>query len=261
MDSGNNVLLAELVKQNKQLIDIMSAQTENMASQTEQRDKQIATLVESIQTGTGTVNNTQIDTQNIENNTMNHNTQINVNLNLFVDEKCKDAMNLSEFIDQMEVLPGDLQTVLRISNPKALNDIFSREISKLHITERPLHCIDKKRKKILVRENDAWTSENGTAKMEEVLEATRKKQYMEFARQLTDIHRDDRDTQRYRDIVEVASIVGKKKRDRCDGDPNGRIMKEAMNSMCDAIPLTKTLARQELDAVDIQIIDTKPSAV
>jgi hypothetical protein len=258
---NNTVLIAELVKQNKQLIDIMSAQTENMASQTEQRDKQIATLVESIQTG-GTVNNTQIDTQNIENNTMNHNTQINVNLNLFVDEKCKEAMNLSEFIDQMEVLPGDLQTVLRISNPKALNDIFSREIGKLHITERPLHCIDKKRKKILVKENDEWTSESGTAKMEEVLEATRKKQYMEFARQLTHIHRDDRDTQRYRDIVEVASIVGKPKRDRCDGDPNGRIMKEAMNSMCDAIPLTKNIARQELAMEAEEVVNSaKPPAL
>jgi len=248
---GTELILAELMKQNKQLIDIMSAQSETLVSRTEHHDKQIATLVESIQTvATVATHNTQIDTQNIENNTLNQNTQINLNLNVFVDEKCKDAMNLSQFIEQMEVLPEDLKTVLRISNPKALNDIFTREIGKLELTERPLHCIDKKRKKILVRENDAWTSEDGTATMEEVLEATRRKQWGEFRRQLMGINADERATQRYQDIVDVATIVGKPKNERCDGDPNGRIMQEAMNSMCDAIPLTRTIARQEL-AVEI----------
>ena len=259
---GTELIIAELMKQNKQLIDIMSAQSETLVTRTEQHDKQIATLVESIQTGL--THNTQIDTQNIENNTLNQNTQINLNLNVFVDEKCKDAMNLSEFIEQMEVHPDDLKTVLRISNPKALNAIFSREIGKLELTERPLHCIDKKRKKILVRENDAWTSETGTAKMEEVLEATRRKQWGEFRRQLMGINAEDRATQRYQDIVDVAAIVGKPKNERCDGDPNGRIMQEAMNSMCDAIPLTKSIARKEL-AMEIlsdgDVGDTKPQSV
>jgi hypothetical protein len=241
---GTELIIAELMKQNKQLIDIMSAQSETLISRTEQHDKQIATLVESIQTGLTK------NTQNIEHNTLNQNTQINLNLNVFVDEKCKDAMNLSEFIEQMEVHPEDLQTVLRVSNPKALNAIFTREIGKLELTERPLHCIDKKRKKILVRENDAWTSETGTARMEEVLEATRLKQWGEFRRQLMGIHAEDRATQKYQDIVDVAVIVGKPKKERYDNDPNGRIMQEALNSMCDAIPLTKSIARQIL-ATDI----------
>jgi hypothetical protein len=248
---GTELIISELMKQNKKLIDIMSAQSETLVSRSEQHDKQIATLVESIQTA-GTTNNTQ----NIENNTLNQNTQINLNLNVFVDEKCKDAMNLSEFIEQMEVRPEDLKTVLRISNPKALNAIFTREIGKLELTERPLHCIDKKRKKILVRENDEWTSETGTAKMEEVLEATRRKQWGEFRRQLQGIESRDSGTQRYQDIVDVAAIVGKPKSERCDGDPNGRIMQEAMNSMCDAIPLTKTIARQEM-----VLYDTKSNTV
>lgn len=254
---GTELIIVELMKQNKQLIDIMSAQSETLVSRTEHHDKQIATLVESIQTVA--THNTKIDTQNIENNTLNQNTQINLNLNVFVDEKCKDAMNLSDFIAQMEVRPEDLKTVLRISNPKALNAIFTREIGKLELTERPLHCIDKKRKKILVRENDAWTSEDGTAKMEEVLEATRRKQWGEFRRQLMGINSRDSGTQRYHDIVNVAEIVGKPKAERCDGDPNGRIMQEAMNSMCDAIPLTKTIARQELamEVLSDDVGDTK----
>jgi hypothetical protein len=207
-----------------------------MKEMMQEQQKQFIEAISSGQIGNTTNNN-------ITNNTQN-NTQ-NINLTLFISEHCKDAMNLSEFIDQFQVLPEDLKDVLTTKNPKALNKIFEREMGKLTITERPMHCVDKKRKKIFVKENDEWSSEDGLENMDKMLWNTWAKQYNEFGRQLRDTETDERDTQKYRDVVEAGSIVGKGRKGW--GPPTGRVYQEAVNSMCDVVHLSQDQAQNIMD--------------
>jgi hypothetical protein len=216
---------------------MMMQMMQTIMEQQKQQDKTNNTLIEAIQSGHigNTTNN-----NNITNNTQNNNQTIN--LNLFITEQCKDAMNLSEFIEQFQVVPGDLKDVLVTNNPKALNKIFEREMGKLTITERPMHCLDKKRKKIFVKENDEWSTENSADHMYKMLWSTWAKQWNEISRQLRGTDTDASHTQSYKDVVEAVHISGKGA--KAWGPQTGRVYQEAINGMCDVVHLSQDQARE-----------------
>jgi hypothetical protein len=81
------------------------------------------------------------------------------NLQLFLNETCKDAMNISDFIQTIKPQLLDLETTGRIGYVDGITNIIVNNLKTLKIHERPLHCSDQKREVLYIKDNDIWTKE------------------------------------------------------------------------------------------------------
>ena len=87
------------------------------------------------------------------NNTTNKN---KFNINLFLNEKCKDALSLDKFIERVEVSMKNLLTTRDKGSAEGISDIIIDNINKLSLYERPLHCTDVKRETLYIKNEDEW---------------------------------------------------------------------------------------------------------
>ena len=92
-------------------------------------------------------------------NIINHNTNT-FNLNIFLNEKCKNAMNIADFIHSIEIDLDDLIRVGKVGYVKGITDIILTHLRKLDVTERPLHCSDLKREVMYIKDKDVWEKDN-----------------------------------------------------------------------------------------------------
>jgi hypothetical protein len=97
-------------------------------------------------------NNTTITNTNSHNKTF--------NLNMFLNETCKDAMNITEFVDSIKFQLSDLEKVGELGYVKGISNIIVKNLNALDITKRPVHCADKKREVLYVKDDNKWEKEN-----------------------------------------------------------------------------------------------------
>jgi len=93
------------------------------------------------------------------NNTTNNSKTINntqFNLNVFLQERCKDALNMSQFIDTLEINPQSVEYTGAHGYVNGITKIFMDGLNQLDIHERPIHCTDLKRETLYIKENDKW---------------------------------------------------------------------------------------------------------
>ena len=100
------------------------------------------------------INNITQTNQNTQNN------QNNFNLQLFLNEKCKDAITANQFADNIEISMSDLHNVGNKGYVEGLSQIIINELRKMDITKRPFHCTDLKREVIYIKDEDAWNKDN-----------------------------------------------------------------------------------------------------
>jgi hypothetical protein len=93
------------------------------------------------------------------NNNSNNTTNNNFNINLFLNEKCKNALNLMDFVNQIKGNVKDLENIGIMGFVEGISKIFIRELKSLSVYERPIHCTDIKREKIYVKDQDKWEKE------------------------------------------------------------------------------------------------------
>ena len=84
------------------------------------------------------------------------------NLNLFLNETCKDAMNIMEFVDSLRLQISDLETLGKIGYVEGISNIIVKHLNSLDETKRPIHCTDSKRETMYVKDEDKWEKENET---------------------------------------------------------------------------------------------------
>ena len=84
------------------------------------------------------------------------------NLQVFLNEQCKDAMNLKEFIDSMTLELSDLEEVGTLGYVEGISNIIIRKLGELDIYKRPIHCSDGKREIMFVKDDNVWEKENDT---------------------------------------------------------------------------------------------------
>ena len=105
-------------------------------------------------------NNTQINNNNNNNNS---NTQINnkqkFNLNFFLNETCKDAMNITDFVNSLQIQFSDLENVGELGYAEGISRIFMKGLKALDICKRPIHCTDLKREIVHIKNNNQWEKE------------------------------------------------------------------------------------------------------
>ena len=86
------------------------------------------------------------------------------NLNVFLNETCKDAMNIMDFIDSLKLQLSDLESVGRLGYVEGISNIIVKNLKKLEIHKRPVHCSDTKREVMYIKDEDKWEKENDEKK-------------------------------------------------------------------------------------------------
>jgi hypothetical protein len=140
-----------LIQQNKEMQQMMMEQQKYFAEQQKQQN----TIIEKVIENGGNHNS---------NNTINNDNK-SFNLNFFLNETCKNAMNLSDFVNGVNISLDDFEETGRIGYVEGLSRIFCKELRKLAISERPIHCSDAKRETIYIRENNRWEKDENKEKL------------------------------------------------------------------------------------------------
>ena len=135
-------LIMILIKENSELKNMMMDQhtsTQNM-------------MMEVIKTGTHNTTNTN-----------SHNKAFN--LNFFLNETCKDAMNITDFVNSIQLQLSDLERVGELGYVDGISNIITKNLKQLDVTKRPVHCTDKKREVLYVKDENKWEKEDAENKI------------------------------------------------------------------------------------------------
>ena len=92
------------------------------------------------------------------NTTNSHNKSFN--LQFFLNETCKDAMNIMDFVESIKLQLTDLESVGKLGFVEGISNIIANNLNALDITQRPVHCADKKREILYVKDEDKWEKED-----------------------------------------------------------------------------------------------------
>ena len=105
-------------------------------------------------------------------NTINNNTNIKqkFNINIFLNEKCKGALNIDEFIEKMQLTLNNLDFTKTNGLVDGISNIFIENMNKLSLYERPVHCTDTKRDILYIKDKDAWEKDIDKSKIKEALQ-------------------------------------------------------------------------------------------
>ena len=133
---------------------LMKENTEMKNMIIEQQDKVIKVL----ENGTHNITTT---------NTNSHNKSFN--LNFFLNETCKDAMNINEFIESIKLQLSDLEGVGQLGYVEGISNIIVKNLKQLDVTQRPVHCTDKKRETIYIKDDDKWEKDEEKDKMHKIV--------------------------------------------------------------------------------------------
>jgi hypothetical protein len=135
-------LFQEQLKENKELKELIIEQQKKIME---------------ISAGTNITNN---------NNTTNNN---KFNLQIFLNEKCKDAFNISDFISGINVSFKDFENFGRLGYVGSINNILIRELKEIDVYKRPFHCSDLKREVIHVKDNNTWVKDEDKKHMKRAI--------------------------------------------------------------------------------------------
>jgi len=141
-DMSNNIIM-ELLKQNSEFKDLLADQYKQHVESSKHMVDKMAEIA-----GKGGSHNT-----NCHNKTF--------NLQVFLNEECKDALNITDFVNQIKLQLSDLDMIGRVGYTEGMSKIIVRNLKELDISKRPIHCSDLKREVMYIKDKDAWEKENG----------------------------------------------------------------------------------------------------
>ena len=136
-DTSQTNLILELVKQNQEF-------------------KQL--LIEQNKTTLEVAKNSQVNNTINNNNTNSHNKTFN--LQFFLNETCKDAMNMKDFIKSLELSLPELEKMGELGFAEGMSRVFVNRLNSLDVTKRPIHCSDVKREIIHIKDDNKWERDN-----------------------------------------------------------------------------------------------------
>ena len=142
-------MILELLKQNQEFKDLILEQ-----------NKKILELVSAV--------NITNNNNNITNNTTHNN---KFNLNVFLNETCKDALNLSDFLESLILTLSDFENFGPLGYCGGISNILVNGLNKLDISKRPIHCSDLKREVIHIKNNDTWHKDEDKQQMIKAIKA------------------------------------------------------------------------------------------
>jgi len=97
---------------------------------------------------------------NNSHNTITNSHNKSFNLQFFLNETCKDAMNITDFVDSLKLQLSDLEKVGDVGYIEGISSIIIKNLNALDVTERPIHCTDKKRETMYIKDEDKWEKDD-----------------------------------------------------------------------------------------------------
>ena len=150
-------IVCTLIRENKGIRECLIKENDELKKQLKEKDFQINSLIPKI----GNCSNNTSNTNNTNNTSnINNNIKQRFNINIFLNEKCRDAISIDEFISKIEVSMKDLLITRDKGLSEGLSNIIIDNINKLSLYERPMHCTDKKRETLYIKEDDFVKDEN-----------------------------------------------------------------------------------------------------
>ena len=149
-ESHNPSLTLELLKQNQGFQQILKEQNK-MYEKIHEENKQMREQMLEIAKNSGNTNNSHNTTNNITNK---------FNLNVYLNETCKDAITLNEFIKSIELSTEDFARTGEIGFVKGISHVMVERIRDMEPQNRPIHCTDLKRETIYIKEDEKWEKED-----------------------------------------------------------------------------------------------------
>jgi hypothetical protein len=150
----DNDLIMRLIDENKELKNLLLEQ----AKQTNEIKNIMAEMKE---------NNKLIVDNSLT--TVNYNTNKTFNLNIFLNETCKNAMNLKDFMDSIHLELSDLINVGEVGYIRGISDIITTNLNALSITDRPIHCSDGKREVLYIKDENKWEKDENKIKLKNLI--------------------------------------------------------------------------------------------
>jgi len=163
-------IINKLFSENQELRNFVIEQSKEHTKDT----KDLVNKVLEISSTKGTV------VTNTLNGNINHTNRFNINL--FLNDKCKDALNLSDFIDSMEITNEDLENNASLGFVGGISKILLDNLKNLSIYERPIHCTDVKRETIYIKDEDKWEKEDDMTKMRNAIQEISRKSLIQLCK-------------------------------------------------------------------------------
>jgi hypothetical protein len=145
--------MLQLIKQNSDFQSLILDQTKIFM---QQNTKLVDTFSEAIK------HNASITNNNVNSNNT-------FNLNLFLHEHCKDAMDLSEFLESIKIQLADVEAVGELGYINGISKLIIQNLKGLDVTKRPIHCTDEKREIIYIKEAGVWTKDEDNSKLRRLI--------------------------------------------------------------------------------------------
>jgi hypothetical protein len=152
---NNNDIINRLIQENQELRLFMTEQSKEFM-------KTITDLAKN--------NNSTTVNGNVNSNNTNK-----FNINLFLNEKCKDAINFSDFIKNIEVSHEDLENNAQLGFANGISKILMDNLKQLSIYDRPIHCSDVKRETMYIKDENKWANEEDTKKLTNAIQDVSRK--------------------------------------------------------------------------------------
>jgi len=157
LDDENTKKMCEIV------LDVVKKQSEVVQKQSEiigNLQNQVLELTKATSSSSSiTNNNTNIDTNNNFNNCF--------NINIYLNEHCKDAVNLSDFVKSLEITFENLKMVNKTSLEDSVSSLILKGLENMDVCKRPIHCTDQKRDVMYVKEEEKWEKDAGNDKLKD----------------------------------------------------------------------------------------------
>ena len=167
----DNKVIFNYIKQNNEIKDILLKENQEIKKENQEIKN---TLIKENQELRQQITELipKVGNNNSTNNTINQ----KFNINVFLNEKCKDAISMNEFVHQIEVSLKNLLTTKDKGLGIGLSEIINENINKLSIYERPIHCTDKKRETLYIK-NDTWEKDKDKEKTKSMLKGIQSQQF------------------------------------------------------------------------------------
>jgi hypothetical protein len=134
----------------------------------EKNNEELKEMVKDLMTHTASMTKYSNNNNNIQNNTYNNCTN-KMTINVFLNEQCKDALNLTDFVENIKVTLEDLEYSKDNGFVNGVTNIIKKQLQDMKPTERPIHCSDKKRLQFYVKDNDKWEKDEDNKKLDETI--------------------------------------------------------------------------------------------
>ena len=158
-------------------LQIETLKNENLKLKVEIKDEKIKSLEKQIEYEKQiTKTCMEVAKTNATTNNYNNCGNQNISIKLFLNENCKDALNLTDFVNNIRVTLEDLAYTKNNGFVDGVTNIIKKQLEDLKPTERPIHCTDSKRLKFYVKENDKWEKDENNEKLDNTIRDVKFKQ-------------------------------------------------------------------------------------